>query len=223
MASRQPPQIQEEPQEGVPAWMTTFSDCMMLLLTFFVLLLTFSSFDPVALKQLEGAMKFKDIPSLFDFKHQIDDSIIEINRREIDRTDKGSEVPATDLLEIVRNPRKLDAPADKDAFADERILHMPIDRLFLGDSMVFTSAGRDCLDGIALFLKLMPCKVFVGTADDVDDGILKSLAVLEFFTQKHGFSPARFCLSPDRPRPMSRPGNNSVMQIVLLAKDITSQ
>ena len=203
--------------------MTTFSDCMTLLLTFFVLLLTFSSFDPVALRQLEGAIKFKSLSSIFDFKVKIDDSLIQLNKQVIDRTDKGSEVRTSDLLKIVRNPKKIDSVNEKDAYAEERILHMPIDQLFLGNSMVFTPAGRDCLDQIARFLKLMPCKVFVGTADNVNDGILKSLAVVEFFTQKRGFSPARFCLSPDRPRPASRPGNNSVMQIVLLAKDVTSQ
>ena len=78
MASQQPQQVQEEPQEGVPAWMTTFSDCMTLLLTFFVLLLTFSSFDPVALRQLEGAIKFKSMSSIFDFRVKIDDTLIQL-------------------------------------------------------------------------------------------------------------------------------------------------
>ncbi|MDH4241504.1 MAG: hypothetical protein OEW48_18245, partial [Phycisphaerae bacterium] len=35
----------EEESGGAPEWMVTFSDCMTLLLTFFVLLLSFSSFD----------------------------------------------------------------------------------------------------------------------------------------------------------------------------------
>ena len=34
---------QEEPPKGAPAWMTTFSDLMNLLLTFFVLLFSMSS------------------------------------------------------------------------------------------------------------------------------------------------------------------------------------
>ena len=40
-------QEKPEPQhaDGAPEWMVTFSDCMTLLLTFFVLLLSFSSFD----------------------------------------------------------------------------------------------------------------------------------------------------------------------------------
>ncbi len=37
------PELQKE--QGAPEWMVTFSDCMTLLLTFFVLMLSFSSFD----------------------------------------------------------------------------------------------------------------------------------------------------------------------------------
>ena len=46
-----------EPQEdrGAPEWMVTFSDCMTLLLTFFVLLLSFSSFDTDALDNVQQA------------------------------------------------------------------------------------------------------------------------------------------------------------------------
>ena len=42
---REKKQPEPEQQAGAPEWMVTFSDCMTLLLTFFVLLLSFSSFD----------------------------------------------------------------------------------------------------------------------------------------------------------------------------------
>ena len=38
-------QVVPDEDPGAPEWMVTFSDCMTLLLTFFVLLLSFSSFD----------------------------------------------------------------------------------------------------------------------------------------------------------------------------------
>ena len=38
-------QVESDEAPGAPEWMVTFSDCMTLLLTFFVLLLSFSSFD----------------------------------------------------------------------------------------------------------------------------------------------------------------------------------
>jgi chemotaxis protein MotB len=43
----------EEQPAGAPEWMVTFSDCMTLLLTFFVLLLSFSSFDDRIFRQLK--------------------------------------------------------------------------------------------------------------------------------------------------------------------------
>ena len=43
--AREKKQPEPEQQAGAPEWMVTFSDCMTLLLTFFVLLLSFSSFD----------------------------------------------------------------------------------------------------------------------------------------------------------------------------------
>ena len=46
-------QAETEEAPSAPEWMVTFSDCMTLLLTFFVLLLTFSSFDDKIFWQLK--------------------------------------------------------------------------------------------------------------------------------------------------------------------------
>ena len=43
--------------EGSPAWMTTFSDLMSLLLTFFILIVSMSSVDPQAFNKASGALK----------------------------------------------------------------------------------------------------------------------------------------------------------------------
>jgi len=43
--AREKKQTVPDEKPGAPEWMVTFSDCMTLLLTFFVLLLSFSSFD----------------------------------------------------------------------------------------------------------------------------------------------------------------------------------
>jgi len=53
--------IQEEckcPPKGSPAWMSTFSDLMSLLMCFFVLLLSFSEMDVLKFKQIAGSMQF---------------------------------------------------------------------------------------------------------------------------------------------------------------------
>lgn len=47
----------EEPDEGSPAWMATFSDLATLLLTFFVLLLSFANMDTVQFHDLMGSIR----------------------------------------------------------------------------------------------------------------------------------------------------------------------
>ena len=48
---------EEEAEEGAPAWMATFADLMSLLLTFFVLLLSFANMDVMKFEGMIGSMK----------------------------------------------------------------------------------------------------------------------------------------------------------------------
>ena len=66
MASKDRQPVVDEGGPSVPDWMITFSDCMTLLLTFFVLLLSFSSFDEASLSKLDGAFRVDhEKPTLF--------------------------------------------------------------------------------------------------------------------------------------------------------------
>ena len=47
----------EEVEEGAPAWMVTFADMVTLLLTFFVLLLSFANTDAQKFKEMLGSLK----------------------------------------------------------------------------------------------------------------------------------------------------------------------
>ena len=48
---------EEEVEEGAPAWMSTFSDMATLLLTFFVLLLSFANMDVVEFRTMMGSVR----------------------------------------------------------------------------------------------------------------------------------------------------------------------
>lgn len=48
---------QEEVEEGAPAWMSTFADMATLLLTFFVLLLSFANMDAQKFREMLGSVK----------------------------------------------------------------------------------------------------------------------------------------------------------------------
>ena len=46
------------PEEGAPEWMMTFGDLMSQLLTFFILLISFSIFDEVKYNRVKGALEY---------------------------------------------------------------------------------------------------------------------------------------------------------------------
>ena len=48
---------QELPRSSAPPWIVTFADLMVLLMCFFVLMLSFSSMDPEKFKQMSGSMQ----------------------------------------------------------------------------------------------------------------------------------------------------------------------
>jgi len=48
---------QEPARSGAPAWFVTFADLMVLLMCFFVLMLSFSDMDPAKFKQMSGSMQ----------------------------------------------------------------------------------------------------------------------------------------------------------------------
>ena len=79
MASTRKPPVDDDP--GAPEWMVTFSDCMTLLLTFFVLLLSFSSFDDKIYKQFYETV-FTDLPYLFQEVKRSRDAMTDVERAE---------------------------------------------------------------------------------------------------------------------------------------------
>ncbi len=84
-----------EPEEasGAPEWMVTFSDCMTLLLTFFVLLLSFSSFDENIFEQLTTVF-FEGRPSVGSGQENTEDRSSFLPTKQIDASQnvaKGSE------------------------------------------------------------------------------------------------------------------------------------
>ena len=223
---------EEDSAPGAPAWMTTFSDCMTLLLTFFVLLLSFSSFDEEKLKPLEGAFECRPFPSIFDSPHAKDDSLIEEEPPVFDRTAKGAEKPSSESIEHVKNPKEpKPIVIDTDAYRDERVFYIPFGRLFLGKGGIMKVTGREYLKGIASFIRLMPCKVIISAAEPrqsqserkgrSENELRKSLVVLQFFTDHQKIPADRLSLSVSDFSVPHRFQSEGVVRIVLLARDIT--
>jgi len=89
-------------EEGAPAWMATFADLATLLMTFFVLLLSFASMDVVKFRQMAGSVKDAfgtqvEHPGVFEEKSDtaVTIQLSEEENRTIDMMQMGEQIRKT--------------------------------------------------------------------------------------------------------------------------------
>ncbi len=198
--------------------MVTFSDCMTLLLTFFVMLLTYASFEKESSFSVSGSLIERNDPSVHARKHHPLDHPTDPPPREIDRTEHGSEKPTHDRLEPNLRPRDSLDLTSIDAYRDRRTLTIPSRLLFWGQGAQLRPEGRDLLDPVAGYLRLVSSRVVVRETSgssrrpvpsreaDEDRALGRAWAVMNYFTQGADLEVERFSLStspgsdaPDEP------------------------
>ena len=211
------------------AWMVTFSDLIMLLLTFFVLLLSMSSMDQRKLKEI--AMHVKEAAGLLEFSGSrgITDlaTFIKRHRKEketyfmIDR----------DLLRYLFMPSiESDREMEEiiDIIDDERgiVISFQEDIMFDPGEATLKKEAFPVLDTIATAIGSCPNSILImGHTDNVPvQGKLyeskwelssyRGLSVLEYFLEEKGLLPSRFSVGgygPSRPLyPNDTPENRAL-------------
>ena len=210
----------------VPAWIVTFSDCMTLLLCFFVMMVTFSSFDEAALHQIAGVFEHQAYHWIFFRRHDVKDSVMEELDRPIDRTPEGSETPTQSELEMIKFPRPPLEGVGREAYRDRQTFYLPSARLFYGQGCSLKPEGARALRRIASFMELVPCRVIISEMCDSDEPGVKDMSVerawtvMRYFVEKAGLPDSRFNISAGQRPPSGRPPGESVVRIDLLARSI---
>jgi len=221
MAPESPRKPAEADGPTIGAWMVTFSDCMTLLLCFFVLLLTFSSFDKVALDKLSGGFPNMALESIFPNPHTIKDAIVPPKENPVDHTAEGSEKSTAAPPKRIKNPRRSPEDLDPEAYRDRKVVSIPSSRLFYGRGSSLTAGGKELLEAMASFLQRMPCQVIIGQTGGGDDASLgRSLAVMRYLTVRTNLPNDRFGISAGN---SIQPGGHEeapTMRIVLLARGL---
>lgn len=231
MARKAPTQQQNDGPPAAGAWIITFSDCMTLLLCFFVMLVTFSSFDEVSNSKIAGAFGCSDFDSISQHKRTIMDSIIPPRDRQIDHTLAGSEKPTNDPPKSIQNPREPLDITSTDAYRGKKVFHIASSRLFWGDGCSFVQAGRDYLHMIATFMSMAPCHVVVGEIPGSEErdlnpqaalrrGLDRSWSVMRYLTVEEELPSDRFQISATCGTAPVGFGGQPVMEIVLRARDV---
>lgn len=226
-------QQQDEAGPSAPLWMVTFSDCMNLLLTFFVLLVTFSSFDTKVLTNL-GSVFRRILPgiSFTPAEAEMDksDFLPTTQLMSVEAHAKGSEKPT-----LARGPQdNLEQETQPADFRTRKVFLIDSEDIFWGKGTSISSNGKKTLGTMALFLKELPSRVVI--SEHVLDshsgellGLQRAWAVVEYLTTKQGLNKNRFSisavttLSDELQNPKSKTSKltpERTLEIVLLERSI---
>jgi chemotaxis protein MotB len=229
------PKKEAPPEEvaGAPQWMITFSDCMNLLLTFFVLLVTFSEFSEA---QEEKTLNFGNaMRSVFgtpveDAGRPEEKSMISPPRVvNTEQPEYGSEAPTTPTSPTASNGT-LNEDLQTSNYRNHKVFLIPSRRIFLGRGRALSPDGRYFLAVMAAFLKDAPSGIVVSEngpenqAGGVDAGLLRALAVLEYLVTTQNLDRRKFNIAADSISPPEETADSAVayhrgermLEIVLL-------
>ena len=225
--TRQRPEPDELP--GAPEWMVIFSDCMTLLLTFFVLLLSFSSFDDKDVRKTLMVLS-QGMPSAVGNSTAWErDAFLTIEqvKTEVEPM-KGSEKPTLD--------GQIEEDVDPLNFHNRRVFLTSSDKIFWGRGAWISRQGRKVLSDMAALLRTAPNRIVIsenGQADDKSSeniGLRRAWAVAEYLTTKHGVDKMRFSISaastvpkqdfPDSKPYLPRSKADRMLEITILERSI---
>ena len=222
---------------GAPQWMVTFSDCMNLLLTFFVLLVTFSEFSQ---QPEDRILNFgKAIRSVFgtpiaESKRQDETSVVSRPRVvNMEQPEYGSEAPTG-----VQSPTATNGTLNEDLqttnYRNHKVFLIPSRKVFLGRGRALSPDGRYFLAVMAAFLKdtLGGVVISENGPDDqtvgVDAGLSRAMAVLDYLVTMQSLDRRKFSVASESiAPPEDKPGATTVyhrdermLEIVLLEANV---
>jgi len=194
MGRTQPEIEEDEGGGGAPEWMVTFSDCMTLLLTFFVLLLSFCGFGENVLQGLSASFA-RALPSIWPAKAIQQESMWENEQiGNMEKSDKGTET-RTEATESSSNFIHEKKPLD---FRNLKVFSVRSDGFFWGKGTAISGSGRDMLDSFAVFLRSVPSRVVIsenGPSGSGQVGLDRAWAVFEYMTKKAGLKKEMFSIT----------------------------
>jgi len=211
---------------SVGLWYVSFSDMITLLLSFFVILTTFSSFDSGSRKRFRGVIRSIGNYTIFPSPEGLKDSYLPALEGQIDWTEFGSEMPTGMEPREVQRPRKMPLITSTEAYHDRKSFYVPSSQMFWGKGSRLTPNGEAALRQIAQFVQMVPCQVII--REIVPDGAgnlelrLERAWIMRSFVIDHAKLPKEwFNISASASAPQAgRQFSEAMMEVRLVARSV---
>jgi len=190
--------------------MVTFSDCMNLLLTFFVLLVTFSEFSQ---QQEDRILNFGNaMRSVFGTpveasKRQDETSMIRQPRIvNTEQPEYGSET-RTDSKAAIATNGSINEDLQASSYRNHKVFLVPSRKVFLGRGRALSPDGRYFLAVMAAFLKDVPGAVVISEngpenqAAGMDLGLSRAQAALDYLLTIQNLDRRKFSIAAESVAP----------------------
>lgn len=231
---------EEEPGSGTPGWMVTYGDMMSLLLTFFILIVSFSSIQEVEFDKAMGSLRAA--LGLVPHKGKIQRTLHYISKA---RDKAGMEEMIEQVIKLKREIAEVGLQKEIKVTLTDKGAHIIISDPLLFDlgSARLKGGAIPALDIVANLIKKIPnTEVIVeGHTDNWsinnerfpsnwELSAARAIAVVKYFAFRRGLDPARFAgtgygeYRPIKPNdtPKNRAVNRRVEIYVNLKSDDTS-
>jgi len=216
MAKREPP-----PDDGVPGpgpWVVSFNDCMTNLLCFFVMLVSFSSFESEAKSKVAGAFQSMSQTSFLARLTPPQEAMMPQVEREFDITERGSEKPTHKPPQPTHEPKTDRPPPQVNPYSDRIVVRLSSSSLFWGDGAALTAQAKQRLAPVASFASLMPGQLIVRevASSDAEAGLKRAEAVASHLAEQARLGPQAGSISLP-PRRADDPAEPTI-EIILLKR-----
>ena len=197
------------PPAGAPAWMATFSDLCTLLLTFFVLLLSFANMDVIKFQDMAGSMKdafgyrqenFGNFhPELLARKSKVLSALDEVKTGGPLKTQRKMERKVRDLIKRQSAKDKVESESTENGF----IIRVKDSVMFTGGKSRLVPKGFPILDELAKLFEEFPCDMVIqGHTDDRpvrgrrfdsnwELSASRAISVMRYMVENGGLDPKR--------------------------------
>ena len=197
------------PPAGAPAWMATFSDLCTLLLTFFVLLLSFANMDVIKFQDMAGSMKdafgyrqenFGNFhPELLARKSKVLSALDEVKTGGPLKTQRKMERKVRDLIKRQKAEKKVESESTENGF----VIRVNDSVMFTGGKARLVPKGFPILDELAKLFEEFPCDMVIqGHTDDRpvrgrrfdsnwELSASRAISVMRYMVENGGIDPKR--------------------------------